>query len=110
MNISARVSIFPTLILAIRAELFLSPAISETALADLSVRDRSRGFQALSPRERQVLRIIAEAKTNRAIAEILRISVKTVEKHRSNLMSKLNVHDLPGLMRYALKHRLVSLE
>ena len=107
-------SVTEELLLAIRAasrgELFLSSAISETVLADLTVQNHSRAFEALSPREREVLQLIAEGRTNRAIAEALNISVKTVEKHRANLMSKLNVHHLPGLIRTAIKHRLVFLE
>jgi DNA-binding NarL/FixJ family response regulator len=57
-----------------------------------------------------VLQLIAEGHTNNAVAQILRLSVKTVEKHRTNLMSKLNVHDLAGLIRIAIKHGLVFLD
>ena len=64
----------------------------------------------LSVREREVLQLIAEGHTNSAIAELLTISVKTVEKHRASLMSKLDVHDLPSLMRVSIKHGLVFLE
>ncbi len=64
----------------------------------------------LTPREKEVLQLIAEGYTNNAIAETLTISVKTVEKHRANLMSKLNVHDLPNLIRKAIKYKLIFLE
>jgi DNA-binding NarL/FixJ family response regulator len=64
-------------------------------------------FDRLTPREREVLQLIAEGHTNKAIAQILQISVKTVEKHRANLMSALNVHDLAGLVRIAIDHGLV---
>jgi DNA-binding NarL/FixJ family response regulator len=64
----------------------------------------------LSAREREVLQLIAEGYTNNAIAEALTISVKTVEKHRANLMAKLDVHDLPGLIRTAIKHGLIFVE
>jgi DNA-binding NarL/FixJ family response regulator len=67
-------------------------------------------LERLSPREREVLKLIAEGHTNKAIARILKLSIKTVEKHRSRLMAKLDVHDLAGLVRLALKHGLIFLE
>ena len=66
--------------------------------------------ELLTPREREVLQLIAEGYTNNAIADELTISVKTVEKHRSNLMNKLDVHDLASLIRTAIKLRLIFLE
>ena len=107
-------SVTEELILAIRAasrgELFLSPAISEVVLADMAVPDHSHGFDALSPREREVLQLVAEGNTNRTTAGLMNISVKTVEKHRANLMEKLGVHALAGLVRIAIKHGLIMLE
>lgn len=108
-------SIGEELLLAVRAasqgELYLSPAISETVLSSLLAPSTEEPPQdageLLSPREREVLQLIAEGHTNNAIADILTISVKTVEKHRSNLMSKLDVHDLPSLIRTAIKHGLI---
>jgi len=67
-------------------------------------------FDQLTSREREVLQLIAEGNTNRAIAQMLKISVKTVEKHRASLMSKLDVHDVAGLVRLAIRHGLVLLE
>jgi DNA-binding NarL/FixJ family response regulator len=64
-------------------------------------------FERLTSREREVLQLISEGHTNNAIAQILKVSVKTVEKHRANLMSKLNLHDVAGLTRVAIKHGLV---
>ena len=57
-----------------------------------------------------MLQLLSEGGTNRAVAQELVISVKTVEKHRTNLMTKLQVHDLAGLVRIAVKHGLVSIE
>jgi DNA-binding NarL/FixJ family response regulator len=94
---------------ASRGEIYLSPPISKSVLGDFfqaEVEERSV-FDRLTPREREVLQLIAEGHTNRAIAQILRISVKTVEKHRANLMSALDVHDLAGLVRIAIDHGLV---
>jgi DNA-binding NarL/FixJ family response regulator len=110
-------SVTEELLLAVRAasrgEIYLSPAISRSIVADyLTLQkdaDACSPFERLTPREREVLQLIAEGHTNNAIAQILKLSVKTVEKHRSNLMSKLNVHDLAGLIRAAIKHRLVFL-
>jgi DNA-binding NarL/FixJ family response regulator len=64
----------------------------------------------LTPREREVLQLVAEGLTNSSIAETLSISVKTVEKHRANLMSKLEVNDLPSLIRVAIKQGLIFSE
>jgi DNA-binding NarL/FixJ family response regulator len=111
-------SIADELPLAIRAasqgQVYLSPAISESVLTTLmtpGVRDiPEEAGEILSAREREVLQLIAEGYTNNAIAEALTISVKTVEKHRANLMAKLDVHDLPGLIRTAIKHGLIFVE
>ena len=72
--------------------------------------DAPSPFERLTPREREVLQLISEGRTNSAIAQTLTISVKTVEKHRANLMSKLKVHDLAGLMRTAIRHGLILLD
>jgi two-component system, NarL family, response regulator LiaR len=96
---------------ASRGELYLSPAITDLVMSTLMTRstdDMAESLaELLSPREREVLQLIAEGYTNNAIAEALTISVKTVEKHRANLMAKLNVHDLPSLIRIAIKHGLI---
>jgi DNA-binding NarL/FixJ family response regulator len=62
----------------------------------------------LSPREKEVLQLITEENTGAEIAKMLSISEKTVEKHRANLMEKLNVHNIAGLVRLAIKHGLVN--
>ena len=111
-------SVTEELLLAIRAaskgETYLSPAISKTILDDYlmhpSDKDELSPVDRLSPREREVLQLIAEGKTNSAIAQLMKISVKTVEKHRASLMAKLKVHDMVALVRIAIKHGLVSLD
>ena len=60
--------------------------------------------EPLTPREMEVLRLIAEGHTNRQIAEVLSISVRTVESHRANLMGKLGLHSRVELVRYAKRH------
>ena len=98
------------LLLAVRAanlgDTYLSPPIAGAMLNELlALPDDSEAYllEQLTPRERQVLQLLAEGGTNRAIAQELVISVKTVEKHRTNLMNKLQVHDLAGLVRIAVK-------
>lgn len=99
---------------ASRGQIYLSPAISDSVLSTLMMPSDGplpeSPADLLTPREREVLQLIAEGHTNNAIAEILTISVKTVEKHRASLMSKLGVHDLPTLMRTSIKHGLIFLD
>src|SRR5471030_1493259 len=64
-------------------------------------------YDSLTHREREVLKLVAEGKPNKYIAEFLNLSVKTVEKHRSNLMSKLGVHNVSGLTAYAMEKGLI---
>jgi len=64
----------------------------------------------LTEREREVLQLVAEGLTNKAIADRLTVSVKTVENHRAHLMDKLKLHDTAALTRYAVRHGLVSVE
>jgi NarL family two-component system response regulator LiaR len=113
-----KASITEELLLAIRSasqgKTYLSPAISQSVLTALMNPDEGEATghpsDLLTPREREVLQLIAEGHTNNAIASELTISVKTVEKHRSNLMSKLEVHDLASLIRVAIKYNLIFLE
>jgi DNA-binding NarL/FixJ family response regulator len=95
---------------AVQGRVYLSPTISESVMNILlSPPDKSVNSVAdlVSLREREVLQLIAEGKTNAAIAETLDISVKTVEKHRANLMSKLEVNDLASLIRAAVRYGLI---
>lgn len=62
----------------------------------------------LTPRQKEVLQLIAEGHSTREIADILEVSIKTVEAHRANLMERVNIHDVPGLVRLAVRARLVS--
>jgi len=111
-------SVTEELLLAVRAasrsETYLSPGISGAIVEDfLTLRadaEEPEALDRLAPREREVLQLIAEGHTNSAIAQVLKISVKTVEKHRANLMSKLDIHDVAGLVRVAIKHGLVFLD
>jgi DNA-binding NarL/FixJ family response regulator len=64
----------------------------------------------LTPRQREILQLIAEGKSTKEIAFILKVSAKTVETHRSLLMARLGIHDVPGLVRYAIRIGLVQAE
>ncbi len=93
---------------------FLHPAVAAKLIQDYVRRvqagDDSERRELLSPREREVLKLIAEGNSNPQIAGILCLSPKTVENHRTNIMRKLDVHDVTGLVKYALKSGLIELE
>ena len=66
-------------------------------------------FKRLTPRQREILVLMAEGQTTKQIARNLNISVKTVESHRSQLTERLNIHDIAGLVRFALRTGLVNI-
>ena len=63
---------------------------------------------ALTPRQREILKLVAIGKTNKEIARILDLSLKTVDNHRTQLMGRLNVHEVTGLVRYAIAIGLIA--
>ena len=89
-----------------RGQVYLSPGVAR-AVVD-AYANPSRTHDALSVRERQVLQLIAEGNTTKQIARLLGISAKTVETHRTKLMQKLDIHEIAGLARYAIRHGLVQ--
>ena len=89
-------------------EAFFSPAVASIVLRDALGEKPSAQGEELSTREREVLQLVAEGKSSPQIAQILCISVKTVEGHRSRIMAKLKIRDLAGLVRYAVRVGLVS--
>jgi len=97
-----------------RGQIFLCKEISESVVHDyIQNRDmaEARGPLArLSDRERQILQLLVEGKTNTKIAELLFLSPKTVETYRSHLMQKLGISDLPALVKFAIHHGLTSLD
>ena len=86
----------------------ISEIISESAMHSHLPSQTNDPLSMLSPREKQILQLIAEEHTSGEIAKLLFISEKTVEKHRANLMEKLNVRNIAGLVRMAVRHRLVD--
>lgn len=94
-------------------EVFLYPSLAARLVQSyLGAGDSedSPPLEALTPREQEVLTHIAEGLTNPEIAELLVISAKTVDRHRENIMRKLNLHNRVDLVKYALKHGLIALE
>ena len=94
-----------------RGAAVLSPAITRLVIEDYlrwgDVRDGDR-TDGLTPREREVLQLIAEGHTSRQIADILCISVKTAQAHRANLMRKLDLHDRGDLIKYAIQKKIIE--
>jgi two-component system, NarL family, response regulator NreC len=99
------------LVTAIRAiasgEGYLSPAVSDAVLDDYR-RHVTNPIDLLSSREREVLQMLAEGKTNKEIAVVLNLSVYTVDAHRGRIMEKLNVHSINELVRFAVRNGLVD--
>jgi DNA-binding NarL/FixJ family response regulator len=109
---SSSSDLFQAIRCVLAGERYLSPAVA-TALVNLYLGGRDQAanrspFDILSPREREVLKLLAEGYRTRDIGEHLCISPKTVEKHRASLMEKLNLHTLPALTTYAIEKGLVS--
>ena len=96
-----------------RGEIYLSPQIAHYVV-DESIsrvdREVSKGQTLLTPREREIVQLIAEGKNTKTIALDLGISVKTVETHRRQIMRKLNIHSVAELTKYAIKEGLTSLD
>lgn len=91
---------------------YLSQKLSDKLIKDYRklARDAEGPLAELSPREREVLQLVVEGKSNFEIAETLFLSPKTIETYRSRLMSKLDIHDMPGLVKFAIKHGLTTLD
>jgi len=102
--------------LAIRAamngEMYLSPAVSKQLVEDYARRMRQEGApeEQLTTRQREILQLIAEGKATKDIASGLNLSIKTVETHRKDLMARLGIRDVPGLVRYAIRAGIIKAE
>jgi DNA-binding NarL/FixJ family response regulator len=91
---------------------FFSPAVSKVLLDDYVRKLKRSGtedpYDLLTPREREILQLVAEGKSNKDVAKLLNLSVYTVETHRSNIMEKLNLHGVPELILYAVRKGIIS--
>lgn len=90
-----------------RGEAYLSPSVADAVLTDYR-KHVTNPIDLLTAREREVLQLIAEGKTNKDIANQLNLSVYTVEAHRSRLMEKLNLHSTGDLVRFAIRNGIIS--
>jgi DNA-binding NarL/FixJ family response regulator len=114
----AAVEELPVLLRAVtRGETYLSPAISKQVVDGFLGRGAAAAGadaageaapDALTPRQREILQLVAEGQSTKEVAQLLNLSVKTVEAHRAQIMDRLDIHDLPGLVRYAIRSGLVS--
>ncbi len=96
-----------------KGDIFLSPSISKVVVKDYirHVETESGDFDSLNVltnREREVLQLIAEGHTNKDIARILKLSIKTIDVHRSHIMDKLNIRDITGLVKYSIRKGLIK--
>ena len=98
--------------IVMRGDVYVSPHIAKKIFLDrLGESTATRpSLEVLTPRQREVLRMIAEGHSSKDIALTLNISVKTVETHRSQLMDRLNIHDIAGLVRYSIRVGLVNID
>jgi DNA-binding NarL/FixJ family response regulator len=101
-----------------KGETFLSPAISNAVVSDYVARlkggnvrkPRANPFEVLTSRQREILQLIAEGLSTKEIAQKLGLSINTVEVHRANLMGRLNIHDIAGLVRYAVQTGIIEVK
>jgi two-component system response regulator NreC len=98
---------------AYRGEAVLHPSVAKLLIRDYLSRvekGEEASYDTLSDREREILKLIAEGKTNREMADLLFLSVKTVQAHRANLMRKLGMHDRTELVKYAIRKGIIGLD
>lgn len=88
-----------------RGDTYLSPSISKDLVGNLLTgkAPASNPLEELTPRQREILQLVAEGRTTKEIAGRLDLSVKTVETHRAQLMERLDIHDVPGLVKFAIR-------
>jgi DNA-binding NarL/FixJ family response regulator len=94
-----------------RGEHFISSRVSGHLVSRMVAGkgEAKSSMETLTPRQREILQMIAEGKSTKQIAFVLEVSVKTVETHRAALMERLAIHDVAGLVLYAVRNRLVSI-
>lgn len=92
-------------------ESYFSPQVSRAVIENYvhSVEAEPSPVERLTPRQREILKLIAQGRSSKEIANILNVSLKTVDTHRTQLMERLNIHDVSGLVRFAIKHALITL-
>lgn len=91
-----------------RGDVYISPGVAATVV-DAYLGKIDVEADPLTPRERQILQLVAEGKTTKEIATLLNVSFKTAESHRNRIMKKLNIHNVTGLVHYAIRSGLMRL-
>jgi DNA-binding NarL/FixJ family response regulator len=91
-----------------RGEVYLSPAVAESVV-DAYINKTDVAADPLTPRERQVMQLVAEGSTTKEVAKVLNISYKTAESHRNHIMKKLGIHDVVALTRHAIQAGVVQI-
>jgi DNA-binding NarL/FixJ family response regulator len=108
---AAEEEILPAVRAVIRGNTYFSPSISETLLDDhvryLQKRGLQDSYDLLTEREREVLQLLAEGRSNKEVAHVLNVSLSTVETHRTNMMQKLNLHSAAEIVLYAVRKKLI---
>jgi len=89
---------------------YLSPAVSRSVINDYTERAGRNSLERLTTRQREILQLIAEGDSTKDIARRLGLSIKTIETHRAQLMARLDIHDIAGLVRYAIRAGIASSE
>jgi DNA-binding NarL/FixJ family response regulator len=96
--------------------MFFTPRVNELVLAGflekgtVSPRGAPPKFPSLTPREREVIQLLAEGKSSKEVASVLNLSTKTAETHRSNIMRKLGFHSIRDLVLYAVKNNIIQVQ
>jgi DNA-binding NarL/FixJ family response regulator len=91
-------------------QIYLSPLTPKSIVKEFTPRGRRAESEGLTNRQKEILKFLVSGMTNKQIAQHFNLSVKTVDAHRANIMEKLNIRDLPGLVKYALRSGLIFLE
>jgi two-component system, NarL family, response regulator NreC len=94
----------------VEGRVYLSPAAEMAVLGSLGRLTQDEAAHLLTPREREVLQLLAEGKPTKEAADILNVSVKTIETHRRQVMRKLGIYSIAGLTKFAIRTRIISLD
>jgi two-component system response regulator NreC len=96
----------------LKGKTFITPQLEESVMKDfiqIARHSTESPGDTLTEREREILQLITEGRTSQKIAELLFISASTVDTHRKNIMAKLDIHSVAGLVKYAIKHKIVTI-
>jgi len=96
---------------ALGGDIYMSPGVSKRVIHEFARKTNfTTTMDLLSPRQREILQLLAEGNSNKEIAQVLNLSIKTVETHRKELMERLDLHDVASLVRYAIRMGIVAVD